>query len=695
MRCIWLLSSLALSIASLSGQTPDNAPQRDLKFTRTPAQKPPDKPAPTISRRYALLIGISKYENLPAAAQLKLADKDAESMFSVLISPEGGHYPAENVHVLLNEHATLANIEHELEVWLPSVTTEDDLVLIYFAGHGFLSQGKGYFAPYDVKPPDFATAYPMDRLGDVAANKIHGRWKVLMTDACHSGAISVDASASDEDRAALTHKMLDLNRSLFTLTASRDREVSYEDPRLGHGLFTYYVIKGLEGEADTSGDGIVTADELAEYVHTQVRQLTGGRQNPTSERGSFDPQMLLAYNPTLVHAKNLPPPKVGTIVVESNMDGVEIWIDGKDVGTVQKGAPLHLPGYLPGVHTVQGVKTGYEPDGPRDAEVYPGQETTVSMRILIPRRRNKDAADLLQRGLEDYTKGRPENYKKAAALFGQALAIDPSYSTAALYLARSDLALYDIDDAKKYAGQAVQIDPAYLEARWAYAGILLDVGDFDEAIRQLVFVTQHDPTMGPAFYLMAEAYRRKGSYDQGAEAGRDAVRINPKSAEAHFWLAECLRMSNRFQEAESEYGNYLSLSNFDSGMAGKLNYYVLGSLIGMGHKKEASQQDIWKQLHGLANFGICDCESNLHRVDAAISYCQTALSFDPDDQITHYRLGDLYTKQYNQSGHPIELLSAARKQFSDVLAINRDSDEGAKARRYLLQIDKAMERLQY
>ncbi len=86
---------------------------------------------------------------------------------------------------------------------------------------------------------------------------------------------------------------------MFSLTASRDRERSFESKEWGdgHGIFTYYVVKGLEGEADESGDGIVTADELAEYVRRNVREVTKGQQNPTSDRGSFDPNMILAYMP--------------------------------------------------------------------------------------------------------------------------------------------------------------------------------------------------------------------------------------------------------------------------------------------------------------------------------------------------------------------------------------------------------------
>ena len=67
----------------------------------------------------------------------------------------------------------------------------------------------------------------------------------------------------------------------------------------------------MEGSADENRDGIVTADELGEYVHTEVRRATAGRQNPTSERGSFDPKMLLAYVPSGAEPGAPPPPKSG------------------------------------------------------------------------------------------------------------------------------------------------------------------------------------------------------------------------------------------------------------------------------------------------------------------------------------------------------------------------------------------------
>jgi uncharacterized caspase-like protein len=106
----------------------------------------------------------------------------------------------------------------------------------------------------------------------------------------------------------LNQSLLDVHQSIFSLTASRDREQSFESAQWGggHGIFTYYVVRGMAGAADTNKDGVVTADELAEYVHTNVREATNAQQNPTSERGSFDSNMVLAYDPTQAQVASLP-----------------------------------------------------------------------------------------------------------------------------------------------------------------------------------------------------------------------------------------------------------------------------------------------------------------------------------------------------------------------------------------------------
>ena len=672
-------------------QTPPPA-QRDLRIEKdvtTPAAAAPAaKPtAVAIPRSYALVIGISRYQNLAQGQQLQYAERDAEAIYSILISPEGGNFRAENVRTLIGPKATLANIRRELEEWLPAAAKEDDRVLIYFAGHGFVAQGQAYLAPYDIVIDQIAkTAYPMATMGSVFG-KLKAKWKVLLTDSCHSGAVTPDG-----DVQTINRSLIDVSKSVFSLTASRDRERSFESPDWGggHGIFTYYVVRGLEGEADDNRNGVVTADELAEYVRRNVREATEAKQNPTSDRSSFDPDMLLAYVPTRAAAGAPPPPKFGALILESNMDGVEVFLDGKSVGVVNKSQPLRLPGLAPGSHTIQGVKMGYEPDGPRDETVYPGQEKTVSIRIMILRRRTKAAGDLFDKGLEFYNKGFEENYRKAAENFEKALAADPKYSQAALYLGRTYNALFDEPKAQQAFKKAIEIDPDYLEARASFAGMLLDIGDADEAIRQLTVVARRDPKNAMGQYLLAQAFRMKDQYPQSIEAARTAIQLNPNNPEPHFWLAESLRLSGAYDKAAAEYAVYLRLSDFDSKLAGKMNYYVLGYLAGIGKKKRAAQQDIWKDLRSLAYFGICDSQRKLSNWDTAIENCQKALSYTPDDAYVHYALGLVYARKAQATGS-VENLPAARQHFLAMLKINSDMSEADYARKNIASIDAALQ----
>ncbi|MGB0124876.1 MAG: tetratricopeptide repeat protein, partial [Silvibacterium sp.] len=565
----WIAVLLFFFCLPLGGQTP---PQTQNNGTRdlTPVRPPDRSVSPgAVPQSYALVIGIAHYQNLPKSAQLQYPDRDAESIYTTLISEQGGQFPANHVHVLTNAQATQANILHELEDWLPSVSAPSDRVLIYFAGHGFISGGKGYLAPYDIDLHNIsATAIPMETLGTLIGGRIQGKWKVLLTDACHSGAITPET-----DPTQLNHMLLDLHQSIFSLTASRDREQSFESPKWGggHGIFTYYVVRGLAGAADANGDGVVTADELAEYVHINVRAATDGLQNPTSERGSFDPGMVLAFNPE--HVKGTPSSNLqyGALVVQTNMDNTELWLDEKDVGTLNKAAALRLPGLTPGSHTIKAVHMGYEPDGPREEMVYPGQETTVNVRILIPRQRNQAAVDLLDDGVADYKKGFESNYRKAEEKLNQAVGLDPKYSEAYMYLGRVEDALYEDGKASAAFQRAIAIDPDYEEARVSYAAALLDQGGLDEAVRQLNAALQQRPDDGTALYLLSQAYAREGDFADGKTAALRAVKAVPANGEAHFWLAECERHLNDAAEAEAEYRQYLELTSFNSGVMGNLN----------------------------------------------------------------------------------------------------------------------------
>ena len=668
MRLIALVSFLAAQLlAQVRSQTDSSDAQRDLNVAKI--TKPVKSPV-AIPRSYALVVGIATYQNLKADQNLRYSERDADSIYSILISPEGGNFRAENVHRLIGPKATLANFKHEVEEWLPSVAKDDDRVLIYFGGHGFLAKGQAYLAPYDLRPGSeanvAATGYSMGTLGSTFGGRIHGKWKVLLTDACHSGAISPDGIA------AFNQRLSDFDHSVFVFSASREREQSFEGPDWGggHGLFTYYVERGLGGAADENGDGTVTADELANYVRINVRRDSKNLQNPNSERGTYDPTMLLSLVKAGIPPDPPPPPKFGAMVIESNKDGVEVFVDGKSEGVVNQATPLRLQGVKPGAHTIQGVKMGFEPDGPREETIYPGQESTISIKLFILRKRPKAASDELNRGLEFYNKGFEDNYRKAVVHFQKALELDPTFSQAALYLGRTYNALREQAEAKKYFQRAIQIDPDYVEARASFGGMLVDTGETDEAVRQLNAALQREPGNGLAYYLLAEALRLREAYPESIAAAREAIRLIPTKAEGHFWLAESLRMSGQLNPAKRSYQDYLRLSDFDSKLAGQLNYWALGFLIGHGRKTRASVRDIWKDLRSLAYFGICDCDRQLGQFDDGITACQKSLSYDPEDAYTYYALGLTYATKA-QTLTSLEPLAAASKCFRDALRINR------------------------
>ena len=152
------------------------------------------------------------------------------------------------------------------------------------------------------------------------------------------------------------------------------------------------------------------------------------------------------------------------------------------------------------------------------------------------------------------------------------------------------------------------------------------------------------------------------------------------------WLADSLRMSGALKESTGEYIQYLKLSDFDSKLAGRLNYYVLGYTLGIGRKKRAAQTDTWRDLRSLAYFGLCDAERKQSHFEDAIGYCQKSLAYDAKDPYTHYALALCYMHQAQQSGS-LETLASARDHFRQMIEINPDLDEAKYARQNLKSID--------
>jgi uncharacterized caspase-like protein/Tfp pilus assembly protein PilF len=669
-----------LAALTAAAQTPDMQ-RRGMDLKSRPRRVSGDD----VPRGYALVIGVARYRNLDASENvLKYAESDAQAIHNVLISKNGGSFPAENVRSLIGPQATLANIRDALENWLPSQAREADRVVIFFAGHGYLDERmRTYLAPYDVERNRLEqTAYPMDQLAQVMGQKIRSRWKVLFADACHAGGLTPDAVERVNDSLQAATQML-------VFTATRKREQSFEDNELRHGVFSYYLVKAMEGHADSDEDGVVTADEMIDYVRNQVREHTqarGAQQTPI-ENQAFDADLPLAFVPARV-AANRQTLREGVLLFETDKDEVEVLLDDKPVGVAHRDKPLAVRGVAPGMHKIKGVKPGYYPDGPRDVMVYPGQDTSVKLRFQFVKTIKKSAVELYERGVKLSQKGSESDCREAVKLLRQALREQPDYAQAASLLGRMHQVLYEFEPALEYHRKAVSLDETSVEARLHYAAALLDLQDTNEAVLQINEALARAPRNSMAHTHLAHAYLLNEAYAETEESARRALALDHGNAQAHLWLGESLRLQKKFDEAKKNYQSYLALSDFDS----KLHEQVLYYAIGMGFsKRRATQKAVHRDHRAIAYLGLCQCEEQMDRLSQAARFCGEALHFDPNSPNTYYSLGRINAKKFLLT-NSCAFLRDSEQSFQKMLALNSEADEARTAKETLAAIGKAKSR---
>jgi WD40 repeat protein len=250
---------------------------------RTHSQLPPGV------QLHLLTIGISAY-NADYAKNLRLhyADRDAHDLASAIASTQEGLYSRVDAQALLNQDASRGGILRGLQTLRTEMERGggNDLAVVHFSGHGMTVDGTLYLLPYDTDARDAVgiknTALPIDVLRtELLKLAEHGRVLVLL-DACHSGATTLDGSANAVDAAALRHGLAAAN--VTVLTSSGQSEPSLEDDAWQHGAFTRALLDALnDPAADADRIGLINPNALAHYVARHVASLTGGKQTPDME----------------------------------------------------------------------------------------------------------------------------------------------------------------------------------------------------------------------------------------------------------------------------------------------------------------------------------------------------------------------------------------------------------------------------
>lgn len=282
-----------------------NITRRTLGAPTSIADNKPLKNTSGQPQRWAVIVGVSEYGN-PAIKNLSYADRDARAFAEFLKTSAGGGFEEERVKVLLNKEATLQNIKQALFNFLRQ-TVDKDLVVIYFAGHGApepANPGNNYLLCYDTDPKSLeTTAFPMWDVNTALTRYIPSKRVVVFTDACHSGGITSDIATrgmSTTDGNLINQYLSDLSKTkegIIVFTASQSGEVSQELEKLGHGVFTYYLLQGMKGEADFNNDYTVTIGELMDYVEEKVKRQTNGNQHPTRNQGTYDKDLTISLIP--------------------------------------------------------------------------------------------------------------------------------------------------------------------------------------------------------------------------------------------------------------------------------------------------------------------------------------------------------------------------------------------------------------
>jgi len=173
-------------------------------------------------------------------------------------------------------------LEKYFEEWLRNNVEKDGSVFVYYSGHGAPNPktGDAYLVPYD-GDPNFvdSTGFPLKRLY-AALDKLPAKEITVVLDSCFSGAggRSVLAKGSRPMVISVENPVLAAGK-VVVLSASSGSQTSSTYLEQGHGLLTYFFLKGLQGEGDGNKDGTIEMSELYDYVKPNVQRIARKQYN--------------------------------------------------------------------------------------------------------------------------------------------------------------------------------------------------------------------------------------------------------------------------------------------------------------------------------------------------------------------------------------------------------------------------------
>jgi hypothetical protein len=250
----------------------------------------------TVGQKWALVVGISRFQPETGADPLKCSAADASSFADLLRDPEIGRFPAKQVFCLTDEKATTAAIKARLNT-IATKAKSEDIVLVYISTHGSSRSDDikqvSYLLTYDTdttsKDDIFGSALPMVEISGIVSTRCTAQRTVLIFDTCHSGAGAASQTLSGEDVDRLRE-----GAGRYILSSCEADQRSYEDA--SHGYFTASLVELLRARK-----GCVRMGELFTNVQKQVSDRVsreaGKLQRPVMFRSENAAEIILGSAP--------------------------------------------------------------------------------------------------------------------------------------------------------------------------------------------------------------------------------------------------------------------------------------------------------------------------------------------------------------------------------------------------------------
>lgn len=529
---------------------------------------------------YAVIIGISNYFEVP---DLEYADKDAQAFANFLKSKAGGSIDSTNIKLFLNQDATAMNIGDAF-LWINRVVMKGDKVYIYFAGHGdvealndvengllllYRAPASSYFAFGN----DYLPVYELKKFLITLTSK--GVDGILITDACRSGKLAGGISGGQQ-----TFKALGTNWSNeIKIMSCQPDELSQEGPQWGGGggVFTYHLIKGLQGLADYNNDSKVTLSEIEQYLIQQVSKETAPAKQTPFALGNKDYTLVEVDELTLAAVKKQQGSQY-PLITAINIKGFEgSFFDKKDTSIFYTYSRFQKALFLKNLLHPENNNAYYYynilKNNPNASDITRVMQRNLAaafqdeaMTIIFPLLKGENVKTEISQ-LEYASKC----LEIAIVLLGEDHYIAKSLKARKLFLDASALLMYCdiVQDSTKYY-RLIDLSIAQLQesidlesnAAYAYFGMAYacDKGKkYSKAIDAYKTYLLFVPNSAAAYNNIGQIYEQQRQYKNAIEHYQKAININPELTTAYSNIGKCYIAQKRYKKAIENYETALRL----------------------------------------------------------------------------------------------------------------------------------------